>query len=141
MMISQTAEYALRAVTWLAGQGDRPWGTPQISRAAKVPAGYLAKVLQMLARADLVVSTAGRKGGFRLARDPASISVLDVINAVDPSGRITACPLDLPGHGPQLCPLHRRLDDAMAQVEAAFARSSIAELLLEPDRPRPLCGS
>ncbi|HOX24129.1 MAG TPA: Rrf2 family transcriptional regulator [Candidatus Krumholzibacteria bacterium] len=140
MMISQTAEYALRAVTWLAGHPDRPLGTPQISMAARVPSGYLAKVMQMLARADLVVSAPGRNGGFRLTRDPATISVLDVINAVDPIGRIRSCPLELAGHGEHLCPLHRRLDDAMAQVEFAFANSTIAELLGEPGGPRPLAG-
>ena len=110
MMISQTAEYALRAVVWLGGRSDEPVGTKHISQAAQVPAGYLSKVLQMLARADLVVSTSGRGGGFRLTRRPEEISVLDVINAVDPIQRIRECPLHLAGHGTELCPLHRRLD-------------------------------
>jgi len=139
MMISQTAEYALRAVVWLGGRPDEPVGTKQISEAAKVPAGYLSKVLQMLARADLVVSTAGRGGGFRLTRRPEDISVLDVINAVDPIQRIRPCPLELAGHGTELCPLHRRLDDAMAQMEAAFANSTVAEMLAEKTGSPPLC--
>ena len=138
MMISQTAEYALRAVIWLGGHPDQLVGTKQISVAAQVPAGYLAKVLQMLARADLVVSTPGRGGGFRLTRPPEEISVLDVINAVDPIQRIRKCPLDLKGHGTNLCPLHRRLDDAMAQMEAAFARSTVAEMLAEETGSPPL---
>ena len=139
MMISQTAEYALRAVIWLGGRPDQKVGTKQISEAAQVPAGYLAKVLQMLARADLVVSSPGRRGGFLLTRSPSEISVLDVINAVDPIRRIHECPLELKSHGPNLCPLHRRLDDAMAQMEAAFARSTIAELLAEETGSPPLC--
>jgi len=95
-------------------------------------------VLQMLARADLVVSSPGRGGGFRLTRSPEEISVLDVINAVDPIQRIHECPLELKSHGPNLCPLHRRLDDAMAQLEAAFARSSVAEMLAEETGSPPL---
>jgi len=138
MMISHTAEYALRAVVWLGGHPDEQIGTKLISEAARVPTGYLAKVLQMLARADLVVSSPGRGGGFRLTRSPEEISVLDVINAVDPIQRIHECPLELKSHGPNLCPLHRRLDDAMAQLEAAFARSSVAEMLAEETGSPPL---
>ena len=138
MMISQTAEYALRSVVWLGGRPDEQVGTKQISEAAQVPAGYLAKVLQMLARSGLVVSTAGRGGGFRLTRPPEEISVLDVINAVDPIQRIRECPLELKGHGVNLCPLHRRLDDAMAQMETAFARSTVAEMLAEETGSPPL---
>lgn len=52
-MTSQTAEYALRAVVWLASQPERALNTRQISAATQVPAGYLSKVLQALARAGL----------------------------------------------------------------------------------------
>lgn len=138
-MISQTAEYALRAVVWLASQTDGSLGTPHIAKATKVPAGYLSKVLQSLARAGLVVSHPGRNGGFTLTRPPDEISVLDVINAVDPIQRIRECPLDLKSHGVNLCPLHRRLDEAMAKAEEAFAGSTIAELLAEPTSSTPLC--
>jgi Rrf2 family transcriptional regulator, nitric oxide-sensitive transcriptional repressor len=93
LMISQTAEYALRAVVWLASSPDRAHGTPQIATAVKVPAGYLAKVMQRLARAGLVVSSPGRLGGFRIARPATEISVFDVVNAVDPIRRIHTCPL------------------------------------------------
>jgi len=138
MMISQTAEYALRAVVWLGGRPDESVGTKQISQVAQVPAGYLPKVLQMLGRAGLVISTPGRSGGFRLARRPEEISVLDVINAVDPIQRIHECPLHLKGHGTELCPLHRRLDNAMAQMEKAFAQSTVAEMLAEKTESPPL---
>lgn len=140
-MISQTAEYALRAVVWLASHGDGSLGTLHIAEATRVPPGYLSKVLQALARAKLVVSHPGRNGGFELTRRPETISVLDVINAVDPIQRIKTCPLDLKTHGVNLCPLHRRLDDAMARAEEAFASSTIAELLAEPTTSTPLCES
>jgi len=138
-MTSQTAEYALRAVVWLASHPDRALSTLEISAATKVPAGYLSKVLQGLARGKLVVSSSGRNGGFLLARPPERISVLDVINAVDGIQRIRKCPLGLRSHHRVLCPLHKRLDDAMATVERAFADSSIAELLAEPSASTPLC--
>jgi hypothetical protein len=47
--------------------------------------------------------------------------------------------LSLPGHGTNLCPLHRRLDDAMAQTEAAFRNSTVAEIMAERTDSPPLC--
>lgn len=138
-MISQTAEYALRAVVWLANCPDRAFSTQDISKVTKIPAGYLSKVLQELARAGLVISNPGRSGGFRLNRPPGDIRVLDVVNAVDPVQRIRRCPLGLRSHGTVLCPLHKRLDDAMATVEHAFASSTIAEVIAEPSASTPLC--
>lgn len=138
-MTSQTAEYALRAIVWLASHPDHALSTLQISAATRVPAGYLSKVLQALARGKLVVSSSGRNGGFLLARPPQRISVLNVINAVDGIQRIKKCPLGLRSHHRVLCPLHKRLDDAMATVERAFADSTIAELLAESSTSTPLC--
>lgn len=137
-MISRTAEYALRAVVWLADEPDRAVGTKTISDAARIPPGYLSKVLQILSRAGIVSSTPGRGGGFRLVGRPDEISVLDVITAVDPIERIHTCPLHLPSHANRLCPLHARLDQAMGQMEDAFARSTIAELLAEETLSPPL---
>ena len=65
------------------------------------------------------------------------MTILDVINAVDPIERIERCPLGIAGHT-KLCPLHRRLDDAIAMVETAFASSTVAELVSDP-RKRSLC--
>ncbi len=140
-MISRTAEYALRAVVCLADKRDEPLTTQQIAELTRVPAGYLSKVLQALGRADLVVSQRGLHGGFVLGRNPEQISVLDVINAVDPIQRIHTCPLKLKSHGHELCPLHRRLDDAMEMVEQAFTSTTIAEVLAEPSKNRPLCDT
>src|SRR5205085_10646343 len=142
LMFSQTAEYALRAVVYLASHPDEPRTTHQIAEATKVPAGYLSKVMQGLSRAELVHSQRGLHGGFTLTRPADALTVLDVVQAVDPVRRIRSCPLGLKGHV-NLCPLHRRLDQAIALVEDALKQSTIAELLAEPERARgipiPLC--
>ena len=119
-MISQTAEYALRAVASLVSDHGRPKTTQQIATATRVPLPYLPKVIQALARAGLVHSRRGLHGGVSLVRDPETLSIIKVIQAVDPMQRITTCPLGLEAHGTQLCPLHRRLDDAFAMVKQAF---------------------
>ncbi len=140
-MISQTAEYALRAIVWLAAHGTEPQTTVQIAKATRVPAGYLSKVLQSLGRARLVSSQRGLYGGFTLARPAGEIHVLEVVNAVDPIQRIRTCPLGLKSHGKKLCALHQRLDDAIAHIENAFSESTIADLLAEPLTSSPLCES
>jgi Rrf2 family protein len=93
-----------------------------------VPSDYLAKVLNHLAQAGLVHAHRGRRGGFTLARPAAEVTVLDVVNAVDPLRRIEACPLGLDDHSEHLCPLHQHLDDAIAVVERAFAGCRLTDL-------------
>lgn len=138
-MISQTAEYALRAAVYLADQQGAPRTTLQIAEVTQVPAGYLAKVMQSLSRAGLVRSQRGLGGGFTLAVKPDELSVLAIINAVDPIRRFPECPLGIPSHGRRLCPLHRRLDDAAQMVEDAFCETMVADLLAVPARNKPLC--
>lgn len=138
-MFSQTVEYALRIVVWLASQGGEPRTTQQIAKATKIPAGYLAKVLQNLGRARLVDSQRGIGGGFTLAASPDEISPLDVINAVDPIKRIERCPLGLKSHRAGLCPLHLRLDEAMALIEKGLGETKISDLLKGPSSKSPFC--
>lgn len=138
-MFSQTVEYALRAVVFLAQHPDRSRTTEQVAEATKVPPAYLAKLMQGLVRAGVVRSQRGVGGGVMLARVPDELTLLEVVNAVDPIKRITTCPLDLASHGVHLCPLHKRLDSALAMVEDAFRSTTLAEVLNEPSPSVPLC--
>jgi Rrf2 family nitric oxide-sensitive transcriptional repressor len=138
-MFSKTVEYALRAVAHLAYEAPEARTTEQISDATRVKPAYLSKVLQALSRAGIVKSQRGVGGGITLARRAEELTILEVVNAVDPIQRIKTCPLGLKTHGVRLCPLHRRLDDALATVEAAFGGTTLAEVLSEPTRSPPLC--
>jgi Rrf2 family protein len=138
-MISQTAEYALRAVVVLGSSAPEPLTTRQIAEQTMVPSGYLSKVLQALGRAGLVQAQRGLYGGFVLARSLRELTILDVINAVDPLERIDHCPLGLAAHRTRMCALHRRLDQGIAQVEELFRSTTIAQLLAEDNRQKPLC--
>jgi Rrf2 family protein len=137
-VISQTAEYALRAVVALGTAAGRPLTVNKLADRTRVPESYLSKVLQSLGRAGLVEARRGLNGGYTLIRPLDQVTVLDVINAVDPIKRITRCPLRISAHR-QLCPLHRRLDAAIALVESHFGATTIAELLEEDGSCRPLC--
>jgi len=138
-MFTQTVEYALRAMVCLASRPDQPQSNSQIAATTKVPSAYLSKVLQKLARAELVHSQRGVQGGFVLARPAAEISILQIVSAVDPIQRIRSCPLGLEAHGVRLCPLHKKMDQALAQVESAFASTTLAAILAEPSDSVPLC--
>lgn len=138
-MISQTSEYALRAVVYLATIGGGPATTQEIAAATRVPAGYLSKVLRILAKAGLLVAQRGVGGGFALSRSPDAITALDVLQAADSwMSRITECPLGIPGHT-TLCSLHKLIDDVIAQTEQAFEAVTIQNLIQDPRTTRSLC--
>lgn len=138
-LLSDASEYALRAVVWLAQHPGEAQKTREIAEGTRAAQGYLVKVLQNLAKAGILSAQRGSHGGFRLERDPGALTVLEVINAVDPIERIRTCPLGLESHGEHLCPMHRRIDDALAAIEASFRESTIDDLLTEPTTSTPLC--
>ena len=113
--------------------------TAEIADATKVPLAYLSKVLQGLREKGIVRLQRGLGGGVSLAREPAELTILDIVNAVEPIQRIKTCPLDLKSHGTQLCRLHRRIDTSLKNMEEAFAGTTLAELLLESNPSQPLC--
>ncbi len=128
-MLSQTAEYALRAMVTLATAEGGARTAQEIAAESQIPLDYLSKVLHSLAKAGLVTAQRGRGGGFQPANRVAELTVLEVVSAVDPLKRIKTCPLGIKNHGETLCPLHRKLDDAMKTVEDAFASTTIKSLV------------
>jgi Rrf2 family protein len=139
LMFSQTVDYALRAVVQLAYLAPEACTTDELAGTTQVPKAYLSKVIQALVRAGILQSQRGMGGGVVLARAPEDLTILEVVNAVEPVQRIRTCPLGLKTHGVRLCPLHRRLDNALAMVEEAFGGTTLAEVLGEPTKIRPLC--
>ncbi len=149
MAVSQTADYALRAVVWLAQATSRGAGVspatfqtaPQLAEATGVPASYLPKVLQPLIRCGIVAGQRGLHGGYTLQRDPAQLTVLDVLRCVDPAPAYPDKPSD-PGEphdlqgqpGPSdraLLALDRLLHTVIDDEQRRFAQTSIASLINE----------
>lgn len=127
-LISETAEYSLRIILWMAHTKE-PQTTGTIANGTRIPEDYLRKVLQQLVRADLVTSRRGRGGGFDLQADPYELSVLDVVERIDPIQKIHTCPLGLVEHGCSLCPLHSGLNDATERLREALAKQKLSALL------------
>ena len=137
-MLSKTHEYALRAVTFLAGRNGVPAAADLVAEKTKVPRRYLTRVLQDLVAAGLVTSRSGPRGGYELAPGAERLSILEVVNAVAPLERIRSCPLGLTTHT-ELCPLHAQLDKAYAATEAALGQVTIEELVNSTSPIVPLC--
>ena len=140
-LLSDACEYALPAVVWLAQQPAGAYKVREIAQATRTPPGYLVKVLQQLAREIILSGQRGSHGGFTLIRDHEDLTVLEIINIVDPMERIHTCPLGLKSHGNHLCPMHRRVDDAMAAIERGFATSTIADLTHAANSGKPSCNA
>ncbi|MCB9848254.1 MAG: Rrf2 family transcriptional regulator [Phycisphaeraceae bacterium] len=138
-MISQTSEYALRAVMYLAQDNDHPRTTAEISEHTLIPPGYLSKVLRTLSQAGLLHARRGIGGGFSLARAPEGLTVLDIFNAVgDDITRISQCPLGSSQHT-SLCAMHQLLDDVHAYIENRFRSTSIQDLINSAAKSHLLC--
>lgn len=92
MQITQTADYAVRTVVYLAlHRNAGPVAAANIAREMTIPVDYISKVVQALSRAGLVESVPGRNGGARLARDPAELSMLEIVEAADGPVALNRC--------------------------------------------------
>jgi len=141
-MISQTAEYALRAIVLLAHRQGRPCTAQQLSDASNIPVMYLSKILGSLVRDGLVQSQRGPGGGFLLSQEPKDVTMYDVLAVVEPIKHYCECPLSDLGcnaPGPELCPLHRRLQAVGSLLEQSFRETTIADLMAEGAGNLPFC--
>ena len=96
LRLSKRTDYALISMKHLAlrPESGASSSAREISESYDIPLELLAKVLQRLVRAGLLLSVQGTRGGYRLGRSAASISVADVIQAVDGPVTVTACSPD-----------------------------------------------
>lgn len=132
-MFSRTAEYALRSMACLARHGTRRVSTFELASQAAVPANYLAKVLQLLANASLISGRRGIGGGYQLARDPAQISLLDILRAVNDIDGSESEPDKPYTRDPMLVALHRIMDDATAVMKHSLRSVTLAQIVAQSE--------
>ena len=89
--ISKTTEYALVVMKHMSSAGNALCSVREMSGRYELPQGLLAKILQRLAAAGIVTSVQGPHGGYRLARDPDTVSLLELSEAVEGPARVIAC--------------------------------------------------
>lgn len=107
-MLTQTSEYALRAMVYLARKGeDRYAGVKEIAQATEVPSNYLAKILQQLAKSGVLESQKGFGGGFRIAGELNKINLLAIVDPLENISRFRRCVLGQRMCNDEVaCPLH-----------------------------------
>jgi Rrf2 family protein len=130
-MLSQTAEYALRATLYLARQPHgRPVTAEVIALALGAPANYLAKTLNAMARAGILTGLRGPTGGFRLVRDPAVLTVAEIAGTFDEP---VARPMCLLGGRPcssaHPCEAHVRWTAVTDAMREPLNTTTVADLL------------
>jgi Rrf2 family protein len=91
--LTRRGDYAVRAMTELARPRAGKQTSAALAAATDIPASFLPQVMGDLVRAGLVENVRGRYGGYRLARDPGTISLLAVVEAVEGDGRRRSCVL------------------------------------------------
>lgn len=133
LRISKLTDYGTVVMTYLARENDRLHAVSEIAAEIRLAAPTVSKILKQLVRGGLVVSHRGAKGGYALARAPAAISMVEIIDALEGRVGLTEC-----GSSPGLCAQEsgcsirtnwQRINSA---VREALAGVTLAEMA-EPD--------
>jgi Rrf2 family protein len=128
MRLSPAAELAMRGMVVLAREhGNGPTPLKEVCRQRDLPREYLVKIFSMLTKAGLVTPVRGKKGGYVLARDPAQISLLDVIEAVEGKMAINYCQQDPPQCDAAECPIRPVWADLQQTVRGKLSQVTLAE--------------
>jgi Rrf2 family iron-sulfur cluster assembly transcriptional regulator len=129
-MLSKSAEYALRVVLQMArlGRAD-PVRASDLARELRVPANYLSKILYLLARAGILVSERGRRGGFRLAVPVDALPLAAVVEPFDGPLDRRDCLLGRPECSDgSPCAAHERWKRVRDEVSRFFRETTVADL-------------
>lgn len=129
--LTRRGDYAVRAMLAMASVDDHGWSSaPRISSAMAIPERFLPRVLRDLARAGLIEARLGRTGGYRLVRPASEVSLLDVIDAVEPADAVRRCVLrGIPCGVDGRCQVHDAFDEARLAHRARLAQATLASLV------------
>ena len=143
MQITRQADYAVRAVVYLAERGaGRPIATAEIGRQQHIPVTFLAKIMSHLSAAGIVHTLRGAHGGITLGRPAGEISLLDILETIDGPVLLNECVSD-----PSLCPLgeHCAVCSVWCQAQAdlvdRLSRTTVAQLVLPRERSTARLGA
>jgi Rrf2 family protein len=137
MQITRQADYAVRAVLYLARLGtDHRAATSQIAQEQQIPPSFLAKIVSQLSVAGLLQTSRGARGGVSLARSPENISLLEVVEAIDGPIMLNEC---VSGNGVcvfgDTCPMRPVWCDAQAELVQHLRGTNFSQFLQLEPRP------
>ncbi|MCE5271796.1 Rrf2 family transcriptional regulator [bacterium] len=129
-MISQTGQYALRALSFLGAQDNGRYHLVQeMGRELDIPAQYLSKILHNLVRVGLLESQRGRMGGFRLKLRPEQVTLFDILDALEDLGRFEHCILGTaPCNNRSRCPMDGMWCEVRERYISFLKSTTVAQL-------------
>lgn len=131
-MLSNTSKYALRAIIYISLNDDKRMktGIKKISEDLDIPAPFLAKIFQLLARNKILNSTKGPNGGFSFNKPPESISLFDIVTIIEGSDIFERCLISMrPCHEHNIpCPLHDSYHAIRTEIVKLFKEQTIGSL-------------
>ncbi len=96
MQLNNTVQYAIRVLSYMsAGEEETLYNVKALSEELEISYKFLTKIMTVLSKADLIVSIRGRVGGFKLAKKPSQIALIDIISVFDPNIKEDICLLGL----------------------------------------------
>ena len=129
LKISEAASLALHTMFFLAVNPERKYSAKEIAAEFEVSEAHLSKVLQRLAKVDLVKSTRGPKGGFVLGKAPSKITLLNVYEAIDGPLRSSKCILGKQTCGRRECLLGDLLKTMTKQAREHLSQKRLSDLV------------
>ena len=130
LLISKTCNYGIRAALYVASKTDLQFvPIRKISADLKISFHFLTKILQVLTQKNIMASYRGPKGGVSLAKPPSSITILEIIEAIDGLNLFQGCILGLPEcNNSNPCPLHEKWAFMREELKTTFQQANLSEL-------------
>ncbi|MCK5680881.1 Rrf2 family transcriptional regulator [bacterium] len=138
MKLTRASDYAIRGVVYMAMQ---PEGVivviPEVAREMDVPVGFLARIFQSLSRAGIVISHRGKKGGYSMARKPETVTLCDVVEAVEGDIKLNLC---LDGYNAcdrmGFCAIRQELAKVQEDLVNSLRKTNFAALAVQEQQHR-----
>lgn len=118
VFFSKKCEYALQAILLMAASDDDcVCPAEEISKKLKIPKEFISKILQSLTESGLIESKKGKSGGFKLAKHPSKIKLVDIVEAIDGLDSFNTCVLGFPHCSDKNpCPVHHHWGELRARA-------------------------
>jgi len=135
--LGRLTDYAVTLLSQMVGRGDGVWAASDLAEKAGLPLPTVSKVLKHLAKAGVVQTRRGTKGGYRLAQPPASITVATIIEAMDGPIALTECSEGGEHHcGVEaICPMNGHWNKVSRAVRRALETVSLADMAVPASFP------
>jgi len=127
VFFSKKCEYGLQAILFMATQGEEcVCPAEEISKKLNIPKEFISKILQSLTECEIIESKKGKSGGFKLAKHPSKIKLIDIVEAIDGLESFNSCVLGFPECSPDKpCPVHNEWGELRTKAYEMLSTETI----------------